>query len=92
MHPTTRHAHRDLQGRPAHPATAKAVRGFLLCLRDDAGRSRTVPVAATGRVGPAGHPVYADQHGTVHVEITDDGRHRVLTWGSAPIVAATPLV
>ncbi|KJS61428.1 DUF6296 family protein [Streptomyces rubellomurinus] len=83
----------DVQGRPASlAATAKAVTGYLLWMRDDAGRSRTVPVAVTGRLGPAGHPVYADQDGTVQVEITDDGRHRALTVSPSPIIVAKPLV
>ncbi|MGW3042020.1 DUF6296 family protein [Kitasatospora sp. NPDC001159] len=93
MPPTIRHAPVDAQGPPAYlSATANAVCGYLLCLRDDTGRNRTVPVAVTGRLGPAGHPVYADQDGTVQVEITDDGRHRALTWGAAPIIAAMPLI
>ncbi|MFH9348001.1 DUF6296 family protein [Kitasatospora sp. NPDC017646] len=93
MPPTLHHAPLDVHGRSADlAATANARCGYLLCLRDDAGRDRTIPVTVTGRLGPAGHPVYADQDGTVQVEITDDGRHRALTGGCAPIIAATPLI
>ncbi|MFJ8621863.1 DUF6296 family protein [Kitasatospora sp. NPDC093550] len=91
MPPTISHSPLDIQGPPANPPSANAGGRYLLWLRDDTGRNRTVPVAVTGRVGPAGHPVYADQEGTVHVEITDDGRHRALTCGPAPIIAALPL-
>ncbi|MFH8386727.1 DUF6296 family protein [Kitasatospora sp. NPDC018058] len=67
--PAIRHVPLDVQGPPAYlAATANAVCRYLLCLRDATGRNRTVPVAITGRLGLAGHPVYADQDGTVQVE------------------------
>ncbi|MFJ3794429.1 DUF6296 family protein [Kitasatospora sp. NPDC090091] len=63
--------------------------GYLLWLRDAAGSVSASSVVATGRLGPAGHVVYSDCDGHLQVEITADGRHRVLTRPARTHVVAT---
>lgn len=40
-----------------------------------------VVVSVTDRMGPGGHPVYADETGIVRAEISDRGEVRVLPSG-----------
>ncbi|MFI6115105.1 DUF6296 family protein [Kitasatospora sp. NPDC051164] len=66
--------------------------GYLLWLRDSTGVLRSSPVAATSRLGPAGHLVYTDCDGRLQVEITAEGRHRVLTCPARiQVVETAPL-
>ncbi|WP_030234913.1 DUF6296 family protein [Streptomyces sp. NRRL S-350] len=52
--------------------------GYLLWLRGPSGALSASPVAPTGRLGPAGHPLYTGCDGRLLVEITEEGRHRAL--------------
>ncbi|MFD8749701.1 DUF6296 family protein [Kitasatospora sp. NPDC059577] len=58
--------------------TSAPVSGYLLRLRGPAGTLSTSPVAATGRFGPAGHPLYTGCEGRLLVEISAEGSHRVI--------------
>ncbi|WP_277347354.1 DUF6296 family protein [Streptomyces sp. CB01881] len=63
----------------------------MLWLRDTAGRVGTCPVAATGRFGPAGYPVFTGCDGLLQVEITPEGSHRVITRPAhTRVLAAAP--
>ncbi|MFJ9448138.1 DUF6296 family protein [Kitasatospora sp. NPDC101235] len=65
--------------------------GYVLWLRSPSGAFSVLPVAATGRLGPAGHPLYTGCDGQLLVEITAEGRHRALARpADARILTAAP--
>ncbi|MFJ9517874.1 DUF6296 family protein [Kitasatospora sp. NPDC101801] len=73
-----------MTGRPKEKRVRPVADRFALAFPGDPGSpdvQDVVVVESTGRLGPGGHPVYADRSRIIRAEISDRGEVRMLASG-----------